>query len=438
MPRTVCLVLIVLVARVFAQTPPVVLRHARIIDGTGGKPLEDASLVIVGDRIAGINVPAPKGAPIVDAQGKTIIPGLICAHGHLGVTEGTTSAPENYTRENVARQLRQYERYGVTAMVSLGLNRDLVYDLRQEQKEGKCDGSTIFTAGRGIGVPHGAPPLNVGADQVYRPATPEEARAAVREMAAHHPDLIKVWVDDIGGTMPKMQPEIYRAVIDESHKNHLRAAAHIYYLSDAKALVDAGVDVIAHSVRDRPVDAGFIGRMKARGVWYIPTLELDETFFVYADHPNWIQDPFLATALNPDLRAMFSSPDWRDKVERDPKTSKERQAFFIAEKNLRTLYTAGVKIAMGTDSGATPLRIQGFAEHLEMGLMGDAGMRPMDVLVAATRGGAAVAGTAGRGTLEPGHYADLVVLDSNPLDNIRNTQKLSAVWHNGKKIDRGP
>jgi imidazolonepropionase-like amidohydrolase len=419
--------LLLLSSALLAQQPPIIFKHATIIDGTGSVR-KDASLQIDGGRIAGINLPLVRGAGTIDCRFKFIIPGLIDAHGHLGITNGAGSGPENYTPENVAAQVDQYARYGVTTVLSLGLNRDLVYDLRDKPPAG----ATIFTAGRGIGVPNGAPPLNLASDQVYRPSTPEEARAAVREMAGHHPDIVKIWVDDIRGAMPKMQPEVYKAVIEEAHSNHLRVAAHVYYAADAAALVDLGVEVIAHSVRDKDVDPALVQAMKQKGVIYIPTLELDDSFFLYADHPELLKDPFLAGALNPDLKAMLASREWRDKVKNDPVTPKTRAAFDMALRNLRAMHAGGVVIAMGTDSGATPLRVQGFAEHLEMELMKRAGLSAMEVLVSATRNGAAVCGVTDRGTLEAGKVADFVVLNEDPLQDIRNTREIWQVWHNGQ------
>src|SRR6266849_5251446 len=176
----------------------VVLEGARLIDGTGKAPRENSVIVVQGDRIAAVGtvgkVKYPKGARVVDVRGRTIIPGLINAHGHVGLVAGGKNSADAYTRENVQAQLAQYEQYGVTAVLTLGLNRDLVYEVRDEQRRGALGGASLFTAGRGIGVPDGAPPVPVAPDQVYRPKTVEEAIADVRETAGHHPDFLKLWV----------------------------------------------------------------------------------------------------------------------------------------------------------------------------------------------------------------------------------------------------
>jgi imidazolonepropionase-like amidohydrolase len=166
---------------------------------------------------------------VIDCHGQTIIPGLISDHSHIGLVDGVSVKPENYNRENILRQLRQYEVYGVTTVMALGLNGGLFYELRDEQHAGKSPGADIFGADRGVGIPMSAPPaalLPVGKDQVYRAETPDEAKADIQEMATRHPDLIKIWVDDQLGTDPKMKSEIYQAAIEEAHRLGLRVACH--------------------------------------------------------------------------------------------------------------------------------------------------------------------------------------------------------------------
>ena len=416
----------------------IVLRNVRLIDGTGVMPVENATIVIDHGRIASIGTGAgirvPKGAEVYDYTGKTVVPGLINAHGHLGLVSGRRNSATAYTRETVVSELKQYEGYGVTSMLSLGGNRDLVFDLRREQQSGRLGGADIFTAGRGIGAPNGAPPLPLGPDQIYRPSTVEEARADVRAMAAQNVDIIKIWVDDLHGTKPKMAPEIYRAVIEEAHQRHLPVAAHIYTLSDAKSLVNDGVDVLAHSVRDQPVDQELIDAMKQHGTWYIPTFTVDESFFIYARHPTWMNTAFFETAAGPQVDAMLTSPAYIAKVKADPATAQHEKDFEIGQQNLTRLFYAGVHIGFGTDSGAMPIRIPGFAEHRELELMVMAGLTPMQAIVCATRNNAELLHAEDRGTLAIGKRADLIVLDKNPLDAIGNVDTMVSVIHDGRVI----
>jgi imidazolonepropionase-like amidohydrolase len=270
----------------------VVLKGAKLIDGAGHSPVENSVLVIEGDKVSAVGpsgtVEYPADAEMIDCRGQTIVPGLISDHSHIGLVDGTSVKPENYNRANILRQLRQYEAYGVTTVMALGLNGGLFYELRDEQHSGQSPGADIFGADRGIGAPMTAPPaalLPVGNDQLYRAETPEEAKADIREMAARHPDLIKIWVDNQLGTDPKMKPEIYQAAIEEAHRLGLRVACHVYYLDDAKAVLSAGVDIIAHGVRDQPVDTAFIEEMKARSAWYVAAINLDETSYIFAEEP---------------------------------------------------------------------------------------------------------------------------------------------------------
>ena len=419
----------------------VAFRGARLIDGTGRSPVQSAVLIVDGEKIAAVGpagkVQIPKGARVVDLAGRTIIPGLISAHAHAGlVVEGQNRA-DAYTKENVQAQLVRYEQYGVTSVLTLGLNRDLVYEVRDGQRKSGLPGASLYTAGRGIGVPDAAPPVPVAPDQVYRPKTAEEAVADVRETASHHADYLKLWVDDIFGKMPKMDPSIYKAAIEEAHRDKLKVASHVFYLADAKALVALGVDALAHSVRDQPVDGALVQQMKKRGTFYVATLTVDDSFVAFADDPSLLEDPFLAGALSPEVIQRFRTPEYRQKALGDPNLPKIRAAIENGRHNVKALHDAGVHIAFGTDSGANPVRIPGWAEHRELQLLVKAGLTPMAALVAATRGSAAMLGAKDRGTLEKGKRADFVVLAANPLDDIHNTTKLVSIWHGGREVQPG-
>lgn len=416
----------------------VVLAHVRVIDGTGAPAKDNMFITIRGGKIVAITKggsEAPSSARLVDYSGKTVMPGLINAHGHLALVCGAQNSATCYTREHVIAELRQYEAYGVTGVLSLGVNRDLIYEVRDEQRRGNVYGATVYSADRGIGVPDAAPPLPHASDQLYTPKTPEEARAEVDAMASRHADFVKIWVDNLHGTKPSMDPAIYRAVIDEAHRRGLRVAAHVYYLADAKSLVADGVDVLAHSVRDQVVDRELLSAMKQRGVYYIPTLTVDSSSYAFMEHPAWKNDPFLRSGVNPELLEALTSEAAIQKAEHDANLALHKRDFANDQKNLKLAYDEGVKVAFGTDSGAMPSRIPGFAEHQELAMMVQSGLTPMQAIECATKTNAELLGIGETtGTLTVGKQADLIVLDGNPLDDIHNTQKIVAVWHGDRQV----
>jgi len=446
LPRPTLLSLSLLLASGMADSASAatVIRGARLIDGTGAPPLEDVTMVVDGDRIsvlgAGLRVKMPDGTRVVDYTGKTIIPGIVSDHGHIGSVDGTKSGlPELYTRANALRQLKQWQAYGVTTVTSLGVNDPAVfYPLRADLHAGKADGADLFGADHGIGVPGGAPPakmMKAGPNQLDRPSTPDEARAFTDAAIERGTDVVKIWVDDFNGSLPvKMKPEIWRAVIAEAHARHRRVAAHVYYLDDARQLVTDGVDILAHGVRDKPVDDAFVQALKRHGTWYIATLDLNEAAYVYAQHPAWMDQPFFTHAVQPDLAKQFADPAWRQHVAADKATGVNQQALQTNLQNLKTLYTAGVKIGFGTDAGAMPLRIPGFAEHRELALMVDAGLTPLQAIQIATQRGAQLLELDDRGVLAKGKRADFVVLDADPSNDIEATTKIDAVWQAGKQV----
>jgi len=421
----------------------VVLRNVNVIDGTGAPGQPNRTVVIEGDHIQSIatgQADTPSGAETVDMRGQTIMPLIINTHGHLGMVKGTSSGASNQTDDNFRHQLLGYQDYGIGAVLSMGTDGPKFAELREASRTGKLPGADVYSAGNGFGTKDGAPPLVMGFTNILRPDTPDKAREEVAAQAPMRPDFYKLWLDDFYGQYPKLiTPEIYGAIIDEAHKHGLRVAAHLYHLKDARSLVADGVDVLAHSVRDGEVDDGLIADMKKHSVAYIPTLSLDDFAFAYADSPNWVNEPFFRAALDPGVFEMITSPDYRAKTRESRVAKMEKEALPIAKRNLKKIYDAGILVALGTDSGATPIRVQGFAEHVELGLMVQAGLTPLQVISVATKSGAELLRISDQyGTLEPGKKANFIVLAKDPSQDINNTRTIRAVWKNGVKVSDGP
>lgn len=404
-------------ATTFAEGRARAFTAARLFDGTG-RTLEDATLIVRDGRVVavGAGIAVPPGAERVDLSGRFVMPGLVNAHGHVGATRGLRSGPELYSRANVLDQLRLYARYGVTTVVSLGDDRDEGFRVRDEQDEASLDRARLCVAG-----------------PVVDATTPETARAQVAALAALRPDWVKIRVDDTLGTTPKMPPVVYRAVIDEAHGRGLRVAAHLFYLEDARDLVAAGVDLIAHSVRDAPLDPALVAELARRGTCVCPTLTRELSAFVYGEEPAFFADPFFLKEADPAVLSELRSPERRERVRANPASARYRDALQTASRNLKALVEGGAPVAFGTDSGP-PARFQGYFEHEELRLMVAAGLTPGQALLAATSGAARCLGLASVGRLSPGAWADFLVLRADPLADIRNTTSLEAVWVAGNPV----
>ncbi len=392
----------------------------RVLDGTG-KVIDNGTVIVTGARITAVgpaSTPVPAGATRVDLKGKTILPGLINAHGHVPATTGLRTDPASYTRDNLLRQLRTYAMYGVTTVFSLGDDQAEGFTLRDENASA-VDRARIFVAGAVIGG-----------------NTAEEARAATAKVVATKPDILKIRVDDNLGSTRKMPEAAWRAVVADSDAAKLPLAVHIYYLADAKATLEAGADLIAHSVRDVPVDEQFINALKARNVCYSPTLTREISTFIYDSTPPWVDDPFFLKGAEKGVPEQLKDPKRQEQIRNSPawKSGQQYKAGLeVAKRNLKTLVDRGVRIAMGTDTGP-PARFQGFFEHLELEMMIESGMTPMQVIVSATGDAARCHGRQGQlGSLVAGAAADLLIVNGNPLDNIRNLRNIDSVWINGKK-----
>lgn len=372
---------------------------ARVIVGDG-TVIENATLVVSGGRLDQVGpasrVTVPAGAARVNLAGKTVMPTIIDTHVHLGTT-----------REALVRDLRERAYFGISAALSLGLDQgEAPFEVRRQPPAGVA---RYFLAGRGITLPEPG-----RSDVPYWVTTEAEARKAVQEQAALKVDFIKIWVDDRDGKYKKMPREIYAPTIAEAHRHGLRVAAHIFNLSDAKGLLEAGIDVFAHGIRDTDLDDELLALVKAR-----PTVVLIPNMpdrGVAVDY-SWLKGSI------PDAELAKLQAGATDRP-------RAQQAWGIQARNLAKLSAAGMTITVGTDGNTA------WAPHVEMADMVAAGMTPAQVITAATKNGAAFLKMTDAGTLEAGKTADFLVLDANPLDDITNTRRIAAVYLRGSLVDR--
>jgi imidazolonepropionase-like amidohydrolase len=376
-----------------------------LIDGSGSAPVANATMLVRDGRVvsagAAQKVTVPAGARRVSLAGKVVIPGLINAHGHAG-------SPAD---------LATYAAYGVTTVYSLGGEPASVFAARDAQRTAPPRMARVYLAGT-----------------VLTPTTTAEARAQVAQVAAQQVDVAKIRVDDNLGTAAKMTPEVYRAVIDAAHAKGLRVAAHMYYLADARDLLASGADYMAHSVRDMEVDNAFAQALVRAKVCYTPTLMREVSTFVYERTPPFFADSQFLAHANRQWMAMMNEPARQEATRTSSSAQRYKAQLPVAMRNLKKLSDAGVTIAMGTDTGPVG-RFQGYFELMELEMMVDAGLTPAQALLSATRDAArCMQVDRDLGTLEPGKWADFVVLDASPLQRISNVRKQHGVYIGGVRL----
>ena len=373
----------------------------RVITGDG-TVIEEAILIVQNGTFVEVGPSSDiDGSAVgsrVDLSGKTVMPTLNNAHFHL---------PSE--REARILELQQAAYYGTGATFSFGLDEGATgLVMRSELIQ---DGARSLSAGRGITAPE------PGRSEVPHWVTSEEeARAAVQELAAQEVDIVKIWVDSRGGQYQRLSPALYSAIIDEAHGHGIPVTAHVFRLEDAKGLLEAGVDVFAHGIRDVDVD--------------------DEVIEMWRERPEVVLIPNLPGPGLPvgdmSWTAGTVSAERIAQMESNPTSFSDQasQAFGIQARNLVRLHQEGIRVAFGTDGGNS------WTAHQELEDMVRAGLSPSDVLVAATSAAAAVMGLDETGLIAQGKSADFIVLEANPLDDITNTRGIIDVYLRGERIDR--
>jgi imidazolonepropionase-like amidohydrolase len=370
---------------------------------------------VVDGRIVEVGSPSiPADAAVHDFSGKWIFPGLVESHAHVSGYWARDQVSDPMAR--VVEELSLYASYGVTTVNSLGDEPTSARQVRDSQ-------NTMFLKRARLNF----------AGPVITAVTPAEARAAVAENAAAGVDWIKIRVDDNLGTTTKMPWETVQAVLEATHQRGLRLAAHLFYLDDSKRLLEMGTDLVAHSIRDAEVDDEVIGLFKETGTCYVPTLTREVSAFVYGTRPAFLDDPFFQEGAKASEIERVSDPTFMQSVRESVAAARYREGLGQAQRNLKRLSDAGIPIAFGTDAGPAG-RFPGYFEHLELELMVEAGLTPEAALSSATRVAAACLEIPEVGTLEVGKWADLLVLGSNPLEDIRATKTLERVFIAGNEV----
>lgn len=420
----------------------VVYEGARLIIGDASAPIENGAFVVENGRFTAVgprgSVTVPAGARRVDLTGKTIMPAMVNVHVHIGYEGYTTWRMENHTPANVLDHLRREAFYGVAATTAVGTSPiEQILQVERDQKAGKLKPASQIVPMPGFAPPGGGPDavLIIATKQnhaVNEVTTPEEARAVVRKIAAQKIGQVKMWVDDRGGTYPKFKPETYQAIVDEAHKHGMKVHAHAIQLEDQKAVIRAGADVLVHMSRSGPLDEEFLALVREKKPYWATVLGLGEQTEVCKP------DPFFEQALPPvviaKIRATMERRPLAPSCGPPPANLQQREELMM--KSFPQYIAAGIRLVLATDTGIQPGHTFGSGEHVEIAKWVQLGLKPADAIIAATSRPAELMGLPDLGSLAKGKRASFIVLNANPLDNIRNTRTIADVYLDGARFDR--
>jgi imidazolonepropionase-like amidohydrolase len=389
-----------------AQVTPLVVTHARLVDGRGGLPLDDATIVIQGDRFSAVGpsgkVSIPEGAEVLDAKGRVVIPGLIDAHIHVSWPQAPLDPPvpnRSQAAFRAADLLRRCLLNGITTVRDLASIEDVGIAAKRAFQEGRLEGSRPIVCGQGVSSTGGHGTESNTQGLVMEVDGPDGFRRGVRTQLKAGADLIKV-------LCPFSREEILAAV-EEAHLHEKFVTVHFSLFKAQydfmRWTVEAGADCFEHAYA---IPDDIIPRIAEKRMYCVPTLSI---LLILGDQYE------------------KKGPDWAWKVK------KYRECKEIFQK----LRRAGVRMAVGTDAVAENMSEYPGLFFKETDQFAALGCSPMEVIVAATRIGAEVSDAADQlGTIEPGKLADLLILDKDPLVDIRNLRTAQVIVQGGKVIKR--
>lgn len=407
-----------------------------------GRTLNDALVVLEGDRIIAmsprpnVEYSVPESATVIDLRGRTIVPGFIDLHTHLGA-DGCFAG--SMTEARLRRELRANLSNGVTTVLDLGSLPWLAAQRTRARKNG-WDTPEILLSGPMITVPGGHPIAAAGrmAAMGRRVADVEQARLAVGELADGGSDVVKA-VLEIGGfggmaPAPSLTPEQLAAIADETHARGMRLFVHVSSAEEAQVAIDAGADVLAHTPIRGPLPPALAAELAKRGVPVISTLSAFEGFFRLVDDPGYVDSAAVANAVDADVIEACRGADVVAFADTNPFTVYAREQMDVARGNIGALRTAGASVVLGTDAGNLYV-FHGPAVHRELRLLVEAGLTPAEAIDAATTRAADALGRKDIGSVRPGRRADLLVFSGNPAERIDDLDRIELVVRGGKFYD---
>lgn len=431
----------------YSQTA-VLYEGARLIIGDASAPIENGAFLVQNGQITAIGargaVSAPAGVTHVDLTGKTVMPALVNIHVHLAWELFTPygdvpAGPDNFTLDNLVDHLEREAFYGVGTVNDGGSGVISVeQQFQAEQAAKKLPPAAQLSIMAGVVAPDGGPdgvliwgtrPRHASYEVLRAP----EARKAVQDIADKKIHQLKIWYTDRNGTYPEMPAPVYAAVIDEAHKHGILVHVHATTWREQKDSLKAGVDLLVHTVSNTPPDDEMVALLKEKKPYWTPVMGLGDHSDM-CDHDPFVEQTMPAKVIE-EVQASNACRPGAGRGGRGGAVSPAAR-----EEALKTSFTtmirSGARLVLGSDSGVFPRYAIGWSEHHEMGMYVRLGATPAEAIIASTSRSAEALGLKDVGMLAKGKKADFIVLNANPLDDIKNTRQISAVYLRGAKLNR--